>query len=215
MYALLQDLRFALRQLRKTPGVALLAIMTLALGIGANTAIFTVIESVLLRPLPYRHSDRLVYIGPPTDNPGYSATSWLNYRDVRAQSKLLQDVAGYSEDVSVVETQDVSQAVAAPHVTTNLFSMVGAQPLLGRTFTEAEGQSGGPAVVLLSESLWRGTFHADAGIAGQAIKIGGQPHTIVGVMPRSLHFPEELGPDLEKGVWLPLQPTPAMLKDRG
>lgn len=214
MHNLLHDLRYALRQLRKSPGMALLAIVTLALGVGANTAIFTVIESVLLRPLPYAHSDRLVYVGRGTD-PGYSATSWLSYSDVRAQSTLLQAVAGYSEDVSVVETRDSWQAVAAPRVTTNLFSMLGAQPILGRTFTEAEGKSGGPSVVLLSETLWRESFHADPNIVGQGIKIGGQPHTVVGIMPRSLHFPEELGPDLEKGIWLPLQPTSAMLSDRG
>lgn len=99
MHNLLHDLRYALRQLRKNPGMALLAIVTLALGVGANAAIFTVIESVLLRPLPYSHSDRLVYVGRGPDS-GYSATSWLNYSDVRAQSTLLHDVAGYTEDVS-------------------------------------------------------------------------------------------------------------------
>ena len=133
MHNLLYDLRYALRQLRKNPGMALLAIVTLALGVGANTAIFTVIESVLLRPLPYSHSDRLVYVGRGSD-PGYSAASWMSYSDIRAQSTLLKEVAGYSEDVSVVETRDASEAVAAPRVTTNLFSMLGAQPLLGRTF---------------------------------------------------------------------------------
>src|ERR1035437_289942 len=98
MRTLLYDLRYALRQLRKAPGMALLAILTLALGVGANTAIFTVIESVLLRPLPYAHSDRLLYIGPGGDNPGFGATSWLNYRDIHSQSRLLRDAAGYSED---------------------------------------------------------------------------------------------------------------------
>src|ERR1700723_1817123 len=85
MQTLSNDLHYAFRQLRKTPGLTLLAILSLTLGIGANTAIFTVIESVLLRPLPYAHSDRLVFIGPATDKPGFAATSWLNYRDVRAQ----------------------------------------------------------------------------------------------------------------------------------
>jgi len=215
MQTLLHDLRYALRQLRKTPGMAVLAIVTLALGVGANTAIFTVIESVLLRPLPYAHSDRLVYIGPSTDKPGFSTTSWLNYRDIQAQSTLLQEVGGYSEDVSVLQTQDASQALASPHVTTNLFPMLGVQPALGRTFTEAEGQAGGPQVVLLSDEIWRQSFHADPGIVGQAIKIGGDSRTIVGVMPRSFHFPEELGPDMEKSVWVPLQPTAVMLNDRG
>jgi hypothetical protein len=211
MRSLLYDLRHALRQLRKTPGLALLATLTLALGIGANTAIFTVIESVLLRPLPYAHSDRLLFIGPPADKPSFGATSWLNYRDIRAQSKLLKDVAGYAEDLSVLESQDGSQSVVAPRVTTNLFSMLGAQPLLGRTFTQAEGETGGPAVVILSEGLWRQSFHADPGIVGQVVKIGATPHTVVGVMPDRFHFPEDMGPDLQKGVWLPLQPTAEML----
>ena len=106
MRRLFFDVRYAVRQLRKTPGLALLAILTLALGVGANTAIFTVIESVLLRPLPYLHADRLVYISPASDKPGLGAISWLNYRDIRAQSKLLNDAVGYSEDGSVIESQD-------------------------------------------------------------------------------------------------------------
>ena len=114
------DVKSALRQLRRAPGMALLAILTLALGVGANTAMFTVIENVLLRPLPYAHSRRLVLI-PPNKRPGFGATSWLNYRDIRDQSKLLQEVAGYSVDVSVVEGPDGSQSVVAPRVTANLF----------------------------------------------------------------------------------------------
>src|ERR1700691_351827 len=106
MQAFLNDFTGALRQLRQSPGPALLAILTLALGIGANTAVFTVIESVLLRPLPYAHADRLVYIGPKGDKPGFATTSWLNYRDIRDQSKLLSAAAGYSEDVGVLETRD-------------------------------------------------------------------------------------------------------------
>ncbi len=212
---MLYDLRYALRQLRKTPGMGLLAILTLALGVGANTAIFTVIESVLLRPLPYAHSDRLVFIGPAADKPGFGSTSWLNYHDIREQAKLLSDVVGYSDDVSVLETHDESQSIAAPRITTNLFSVLGRQPLLGRTFTDAEGQPGAPAVVVLSENLWREALHADPNVVGQTVNIGGAPHTVVGVMPASFHFPEEVGPGIEKAVWLPLQPTATMSKDRG
>jgi predicted permease len=215
MQTLLHDLRHALRQLRKSPGVAALAILSLALGVGANTAIFTVIESVLLRPLPYAHGDRLVFVGNMSDKPGFVTTSWLNYRDIRAQSKLLQAAAGYNEDISVLQTQDASLSVAAPHITTTLFPMLGAQPLLGRAFTDAEGESGGPKVVLLSEGLWRQNFQADPNTLGQTVRVGGEPHTVVGVMPQSFHFPEEMGADLQKGVWLPLQPTAEMLKERG
>ncbi len=215
MRTLLYDLRYAVRQLRKTPGLTLLALLSLTLGVGANTAIFTVIENLLLRPLPYANSDRLVFIGPPADKPGFAPTSWLNYRDILSQSKLLETTGGYTEDVSVLEGKDGSQSVAAPRLTSNLFPMLGTQPLLGRTFTEAEGQTGGPEVVLLSEGLWRQAFHADPAIVGRTVKIGDNPYTVIGVMPDSFHFPEELGPDLQKGVWLPLQPTGEMLKDRG
>jgi putative ABC transport system permease protein len=214
MRSLSNDLRYALRQLRKTPGMAALAVLTLALGVGANTAIFTVIENVLLRPLPYAHSDRLIYIGSSADAQGFSTTSWLNYRDIKAQSRLLQAVVGYSEDVSVLQTQDTSLSLPAPHVTPNVFSMLGVQPLLGRTPTEAEGEPGGPLVTLLTEGLWRQSFHGDSNIIGQTVKIGGKPCTIIGVMPQSFRFPEEVS-DLQKGLWVPLQPNPEMLKDRG
>jgi putative ABC transport system permease protein len=215
MPTLYHDLRYAMRQLGKTPALALLAIFTLALGVGANTAIFTVIENVLLRPLPYAHADRLLYIGPKSGKPGFGSTSWLNYRDIHAQSKLLEDAAGYTEDVGVIEGHDGSESVIAPRVTTNLFSMLGARPLLGRTFTDAEGQAGGAQVVLLSEGLWRESFHADPGIVGQVVKVGGQSRAVVGVMPDAFRFPEALGADVHKGIWLPLQPTGEMLKDRG
>jgi putative ABC transport system permease protein len=215
MPSLLRDLHYAVRQLRKTPGMALLAILTLALGVGANTGIFTVIESVLLRPLPYPNSDRLVYIGGATDQPSFSTTSWMNYEDIKAQSKLLQAVGGYSEDVSVLQTKNSSQTVAVPHVTPNLFPMLGTRPLLGRTFSESEGEPGGALVALLSEGLWREAFHADQAVVGQSVSLAGKSYTIVGVLPASFRFPEQIGPDLQKGLWVPLQPTPEMLKDRG
>ncbi len=215
MTSLAADLRYSIRQLRKTPGLALLAILTLALGVGGNTAIFTVIENVLLRPLPYAHANRLVYIGAADNKPGFGPTSWLNYRDIRDQSRLLATVAGYSEDVSVVQTPDASQSVLAPRVTPNLFSMLGVQPLLGRTFSDAEGQSGGPQVAILSEGLWRQSFHADPGIMGKTATIGGRSYTIIGVMPGSFRFPESMGSEISNALWLPLQPTGLMSNDRG
>lgn len=215
MLSLLYDLRFAIRQQLRTPGLALLAVLTLALGVGANTAIFTVIENVLLRPLPYAHSSRLFLVGPAGEKQAFGSTSWLNYRDVAAQSKLFEQVAGFSEDVSVVEAQDVTASVIAPRVTPNLLSMLGAKPLLGRTFSDFEGQAGGPQVALLSEGLWRESFHSDPNIVGRIVKVGGQSRTVVGVMPASFHFPDDMGADIGKGLWLPLQPTAEMLKERG
>lgn len=211
-----QDLRGAVRQLIQAPGFAALAICALALGIGANTAMFTVVQSVLLRPLPYSHSDRLMTIGKAVpDNHGVSSTSWLNYRDVREQSQLLSDLSGYSEDIGVVRANNTSMSVVAPGVTTNLFAMLGAKPKIGRGFLPEEGQPGGPQVVLISESLWRQVFNGDANVLGQTLQVNGRPRTIVGVMPASFTFPESMGPDIKKGIWQPLQPTPEMLKDRG
>src|SRR5271170_5088233 len=209
-----QDLRYAVRQLRSAWGFAALAVITLALGIGANTTMFTVVENVLLRPLPYAHADRLLYIGP-AGQPGFGTTSYLNYRDIRDQTQRLAAVGGYSDDVSVVEGKEGSVSVTAPRMTPNVFSMLGAQPLLGRAFTQAEGEPGGPQVALLSEGLWRQSFSADRGIVGRTVKIGGVERTVVGVMPAAFLFPNEIGPEVAKGVWLPLQPSGEMLKDRG
>jgi putative ABC transport system permease protein len=215
MQSLLYDLRFALRQLRKNLGIAVLAILTLALGVGANTAIFTVIDGVLLRPLPYADSGALVAIGMKSEKPSFNGTSWLNFTDIRAQAKLLENVAGYNEDISVLTNRDTSISIVAPRLTPSLFSMLGRPPLLGRTFNQAEGTAGGPLVAVVSEGLWREVFHADPHILGQVITLSNRSYTVIGVMPASFRFPEQMGPDLQKGVWLPLQPTPEMLKDRG
>ena len=214
MQTLLQDLRFALRQLRKSPGFAALAILTLAFGIGANTAMFTVVESVLLRPLPYAHADRLVRIGPPNGS-GLSSTSWLNYRDIRDQTKTMDLLGCYAEDVGVVRGKDGSVSVVTPGVTPSLFRMIGARPLLGRTFTDEEGQPGAPKVAIISEGLWRNVLNSDPDILNHTIVVNGQARAVVGVMPRNFRFPESLGQDLQKGLWLPLQATPEMQNERG
>ena len=214
MLTLLQDVRYAARQLAKSPGFAVLAVMTLALGIGANTAMFTVVESVLLRPLPYAHSDRLVYIGP-ADQEGFGATSWVTYSDVHREARQLENVALFSEDVGVIQGKEGSVSVVTPGVTPNIFQLLGTRPLLGRTFTEEEGKPGGPQTVLLSEGLWREAFNADQAIAGKTVRVNGKPRTVVGVMPSSFRFPETMGMDLRKGLWLPIQATTEMQKDRG
>ncbi len=177
MRTMLQNLRYAWRQLRRSPEFTLLAVLTLALGIGANTAMFTVVESVLLRPLPYANPDRLVYIGPAGAEP-FGSTSWLNYRDIRDQAKSLEAVAGYSDDVGVIQSKDASVSVVTPGVTPNLFRMLGVQPLYGRTFTESEGQTGGAQVVLLSEGLWRQVFAGDPAIVGHTVRVNGRQRTV-------------------------------------
>jgi putative ABC transport system permease protein len=214
MYSLLQDIRFAFRQLRKSPGFAALAVITLAFGIGANTAMFTVVESVLLKPLPYSNPDRIVYIGP-AGAEGFGNTSYLNYRDIRDQATNLQSVGCYSEDVGVVQGKEGSVSVVTPGTSPSIFKILGTQPLLGRTFSEEEGQAGGPKVVLLSEGLWRSSFNSDPEILNRTIRVNGQPRAVVGVMPQSFRFPESMGEGVTKGVWLAMQPTAEMSKDRG
>ncbi|MGB2666879.1 MAG: ABC transporter permease [Candidatus Acidiferrum sp.] len=215
LQSVFSDCRFALRQLRKSPGFTFIAVLTLALGIGANTALYTVVESVLLRPLSYPHSDRLVFIAPKTDKAEFATTSWLNYRDISEPSRSFAAVGLYANDVTVVETKQGSISVNAPRVTPNLFSMLGVQPLMGRTFTDAEGQPGGAPVVLLAEGLWRESFGADPRIIGNTVRMGGVTRTVVGIMPLTMRFPEETGPDIQKAVWLPVQPTSEMQKERG
>ncbi len=214
MQATFQDAWYAIRQLRKSPGLTLLAIVILALGIGANTAMFTVADSVLLRPLPYPEANRLVNIGP-TDKQLSTATSFLNYRDVRDQARTLDEVAGYATDVGVVQSDDGSSSEMIPRVTPNLLKMLGAHPALGRVFTNEEGQSGGPQVALLSDGLWREKFHADRHIIGRTIRVNEKPQTVIGVMPAGFEFPESSSEGAVTAVWLPLQPTDEMLKERG
>jgi predicted permease len=216
MRTLLLDLRFALRQLRKAPGFTLLAVVTLALGIGANTAMFTVMDNVLLRPLPYAGANRLQTITPSANNTAStSGTSWLDYRDLHNGMKNVARIAGYSEDFSVVKSRDTSLAVAASRLTPNLLPMLGVKPLMGTAFTPEDALVGGPQVVLLSAGIWKKEFHSDPDIVGKTVQISGEPHTVVGVMPASFHFPEDLGPAAQDAVWLPLQPNAQMLKDRG
>jgi putative ABC transport system permease protein len=213
MHSLLQDIRFAFRQLRNSIGFTVLAVVTLGFGIGANTAMFTVTESVLLRPLPYSNSDRLVYIGPSAKE-GFTSTSWLNYLDIRNQATALQSVACFATDIGVVETKTGTEAMIAPGMTPSAFPLLGVKPLLGRTFTDDEGQSGGPRAAVLSEGLWRENFQADPQILGQTIRINGKARTVVGVMPRSFRFPDAEVED-PKAVWLPVQPTTEMQSVRG
>jgi predicted permease len=226
MSGLLDDLRHAMRQLRLSPGFAALAVITLALAIGANTAMFTVAEDVLLRPLPYADASLLTMINPSSENRP-QASSWLNYRDVRDQAtRSFSEVALFSEDVGVLSGPSSGErngaqgnvaptSVVSPNVSPNLFAMLGVRPLLGRTFTAQEGDANGPKVVLLSEGLWREAFHANPAIVGETIRVNNQARTVVGVMPAAFRFPESMGNDIRKAVWLPLQPTPLMLSERG
>ena len=213
--AIERDLLYAARQLWAARGLTLLAVLTLALGIGSNTALFAVVDAVLLRPLPYAHADQLVSIDPHAQTPTFGATSWLNYKDLQQGSSAFSTLASYSIDLAVVDSGKEAKDVIAPRITPNLIPMLGAHPLLGAGFDAKDGLAHGPQVVLLSEQLWRGTFHADPNIVGRVVKVSGTPRTVVGVMPASFRFPNQVGSIAKNEIFLPLQPTPAMLAGRG
>jgi len=210
---ILSDFRFAVRQLRKSPGTTALLVVMLAFAVAGNTEMFVVVDSVMLRPLPYRNADRMVFIGP---NAGeFAPISWMNYRDIQDQAQSLESLGAYSLDLGIVSGRNGLVSVVAPSVTPSLFKLLGEKPILGRTFLEEEGQSAGPRVVVISEALWREMLGADREIIGKTITINGQAREVVGVMPQDFRFPESAGEDMNKGVWIPLQPSGEMLNRRG
>jgi predicted permease len=210
---ILSDFRYTIRQLRKSPGTTALLVIMLAFAIGGNTAMFVIVDSVMLRPLPYPNADRMVFIGPNTGE--FGTVSWMNYRDIREQAQTLESSGAYSVDLGVVSGRNGLVSVLAPSVTPSLFQLLGEKPILGRTFLEEEGQAGGPHVAVISEVLWHEIFNADREVIGKTITINGQARVVVGVMPQDFRFPESVGEDMNKGVWLPLQPSAEMLDKRG
>ncbi len=208
-----QDLRYGVRMLAQNPDFTAVAVLTLSLGIGANTAMFTVIDAVLLRPLPFPQADRMMAINVGAAGSNLQTTSWPNYIDVRDQSRLLDDVAGYFADMGVVKTAKGSQAVWTLKVTAGLFDLLGVRPELGRPIQPSDNQPGAPGVLMLSDGLWRQDFGADPHIIGQEVRVGNVPHTVVGVMPPRVPFPHN-EPD-GAGVWLAFNPPADALTDRG
>ena len=208
------DFRFALRQLLRSPGFTAAAVATLALGIGANTAMFTVIDSVLLRPLPYRNADRLMTIGEKSTQEDIGSTSWLNWQDLRRESKSFEDIGGYVIDVAIVQGAQGGETTLGTKLTCNMLHVLGAEPRLGRGFNEADCQPGAAPTVLLSDGIWRRNFGADPNVIGKQARVGDVPHLVVGVMPAGFAFPDEARAEATKGIWLPSQPTQDM-KGRG
>jgi predicted permease len=184
MDALMQDLRYAIRQLLKHPGFTAAALGTIALGLGANTAIFTVVNAVLLRPLTYPRPDQLVIVWE-RNRAGATATNVVNpgnYLDWRDRATSFSDLAAITWS-SMTFTGDAPEIVQGRSVTPNFSRVLGTTPALGRFFTPAEALPGGPQVIVLSDELWRGRFGADSGVVGRAVPVAGGTATVVGVMP--------------------------------
>src|SRR6266480_6232691 len=190
---MLQDLRYALRQLVRSPGFTIVAVLTLALGAGTNSLLFSVIHAVLLQPLPYPDPDRIVSIGlvPRGKTIGQldaQVTHWA-YFEWRDDSRSLAKLTAYREARGMVGGALAPEYVRGAEVTAAFFSLFGVQPVLGRTFTAEEQEPTGPPVVLLSHGFWQERFGADPGIVGRSLVMDGAPVTIVGVLPASFAFP--------------------------
>jgi len=188
MPAFLRNLRFALRLLSQNPGFTLATILTLALGIGANTAIFTVTSALLLRPFPYRDPNQLVTLRV-SDQSKERPTTLLRYELVRDSNRSFESVAVWTNDNLNLTGSGEPLQVPIARVSPNFFSMLGVKPQLGRDFTEDEGRPEGKPVVMLSNAMWHSRFHGDPNIVGQSVTLDGTPHTIVGVLNAAVQFP--------------------------
>ena len=180
-----RDIRYALRMLRRSPGFAAAAIITLALGIGANTAIFSVLNAVLLRPLPYADPDRLVMVGERSPDGSPGNTGYTTFLDWRDRTHAFEELAMIRSWIPTLIANGEPERVSGMRVTANFFHMLGVKPSLGRDFTAAEDTPAGWRVVILSDSLWRRRFGADPSAIGRVITMNDREFTIVGVMPAS------------------------------
>jgi len=195
------DLRFALRTLRKNPGFTIVVLLTLALGIGANAAIFSVVNAVVLRPLPFRDADRLVTVWGSLQRPGVEEIpgSAGEYVDLRDQNHVLETIAAYDTVGFNLTGGSEPERVDGAVSTASLFSLLGATAELGRTFTAAEEQPGREQVAVIGHALWTRRFGADRAVVGRLVPIDGRPVEIVGVMPATFHFPDET-----TEIWKPI-----------
>jgi len=209
MGALLQDLRYATRMLAKQPAFTAIAVLTLALGIGANTAIFSVINAVLLRPLPFPNADRIMFLSE-RDNTGQEfSVSCLDYLDWKRDNTVFEQLAvtrRESRNLSGIPGRE-AERVSSAYVSDNFFKVIGLSPQLGRTFSEEEEKAGGPQAVIISDRLWQRVFNRDPEVLGRAVKFHDQSITVVGVMPPEMTSPQDtdawfsLMKRINSGVW--------------
>lgn len=207
-----QDAKYAKRGFRKSPGFTFFAVTVLALGIAANTAIFSIADAVLLRPLPYRNANQLVMVweeassyGFPEDTPAPG-----NFSDWKARNHVFEDVAAISADDLNLTGDGNPEQLTGQAVSSNLFSVLGVSPALGRDFRQDDNVPGTAHVAILSHGLWRRRFGADPAIVGQQIRLNGDKYTVLGVMPRGFLYP-----DRESEIWVAWQFTREQLANHG
>src|ERR1041385_191431 len=189
METLLKDIRYGVRGLLKHPGFAAIVILTLAVGIGASTAIFTVVNSVMLRRLPYRTAARIVAIQELNPKGERIQSTAANFLDWRAQNTVFEQLAAIRSANANLNLSDETERIDVAQTSANFFDVFGIEPQLGRLFVAADEQAGHQPIVVLSDHLWRRRFGADAGIIGKPVSLDGRNYTVVGVAPPGFQYP--------------------------
>ncbi len=209
----LQDLRYALRQLRRAPGFAFTVALTLALSVGVATAVFCVIDTVILRPLPYANPDRIVSIESISHSGYTQPASWPSYQDERAQATAFAALAGYVNYFQVTLETPLSGSVLLASVdsTDNFFDVFGVKPMLGRTFLPGEELEGKNDIAVLGYDAWQKYFGAARDIVGRVIKLDGHAYTVIGVMPAGFRFPL----NEHDAIYTPMHLNQAWMHGRG
>jgi predicted permease len=218
MENLLQDLRYGIRMLAKKPAFAAVAVLALALGIGANTAIFSVVNAVLLRPLPFKDPDRLMIVwedntklGFPKDTPAPA-----NFVDWRDQNQVFDGMAAVATQTFNLTGAGEPEKLEGQRVSASFFPLLGVEPTLGRSFLPEEDRPEGERVVIMSHGLWQRRFGSDPAIVGKPLTLNGQPYTVVGVMPKSFRFPDPFESETEENsVWVPIAFSSQEASNRG
>ncbi len=202
------DLRFGFRMLVRNPGLAAIAITAFALGIGLTTVMFSIVYGALMRGLPFPEPDRLVHLEESRPEHGVEsrAVAIADFVDWRAQQTAFEDLAGFAVGTAnLAVAGEKPDRRSAAYTTASMFDLVGVRPRIGRGFTSADDAPGAPQVILLSDGLWRDRFGADPEMVGRAIRVNGEPTTIVGVMPPGFRFP------ILQDLWVNLRPDPTAL----
>src|SRR5215510_10260566 len=210
---IIQDLQYGLRMLWKHPLVTAIAVITLALGIGANTAIFSVVNAVLLNPLPYREPDRVVALWESVPNQGRSRVAPANFHDWKKQNTVFEDVAAFGRNSLTLTGDGEPEQLVGARVSSGYFAVIGVEPILGRSFTAEEYEVGKGRVVILDHALWQRRYGGDRNIINRNVTLDNTPYTVVGVMPRGLYPVSPLNPgritfdEQEQNYWLPMSFT--------
>jgi putative ABC transport system permease protein len=195
------DLRFALRQLRKSPGFTIISVLTLALGIGANTAVFSIVYSALLQPLPYRDASRLIVLNETTPKVGVVSVSYPNFLDWRAQSHSFSEIAALNAVGFNLSGVTEPETIGGVAVSPNFLAMIGMRPAIGHDFDSSEEMTATP-VAILSYSLWQRRFAGNTGVLGRSIELNGRDFTVVGVLPANFLAPDHPDVLIPIGVWI-------------